>query len=63
MRVVVNNYGEPAEASVHQSTDADGNTMIEVMMERKIDDRVLRSSSPVHRQLKSMGLQTPVTRR
>ncbi len=63
VRVVVNNYGEPAEASVHQSTDADGNTMIEVMMERKIDDRVLRSSSPVHRQLKSMGLQTPVTRR
>jgi len=64
IKVVVNNYGEPTDASVQQSTDADGSTVIEVMMEKKIRDEVTRPSAATNRQLRgTYGLTNQVVRR
>lgn len=64
LRVEVKNYGEPANATVKQRTDADGNRFIEVMMERKIRDEVTRPSAKTNRALRgAYGFQQQVVSR
>ena len=59
--LTVNNNGEPADVSTKQTVDSDGNKHIEVMLDRKIDDRVLRPSSPANRGLRgTYGLKEQV---
>lgn len=62
--LTVNNNGEPVGATATQSVDSNGDRHIEVMLDKKIDDRVLRPSSPTNRQLRSRyGLSQQVVRR
>ncbi|MEQ1938620.1 phage tail length tape measure family protein [Mesorhizobium sp. CN5-321] len=64
LKVEVNNYGEPADATVSQRTDADGTRVLEVMMEKKIQDEVTRPSAQTNRNLRGMyGLSNQVVRR
>ncbi|MGN6549763.1 MAG: hypothetical protein ACTHJ3_07710 [Pararhizobium sp.] len=62
--VVVHNHGEPVNATAKQTTDANGNRQVEIMLDKKINDRVLRPSSPTNKQLRSAyGLSQQVMRR
>ncbi len=64
VKVVVNNYGEPADVSVNQRTDADGSRVVEVMLQKKIQDEVTRPSAATNRQLRgAYGLSSQVIRR
>ena len=64
INIQVNNYGEPAEATVNQTTDADGTRNIEVILEKKIRDEVTRPSAKTNRSLRgTFGLSNQVVTR
>src|SRR5690606_148301 len=52
LKVIINNYGEPVDATVTQGTDADGSRVVEVMLERNIQDEVTRPSAKSNRALR-----------
>jgi lambda family phage tail tape measure protein len=64
LRVVLNNSGEPMNASARDSTDPSGNRMLEIFLEKKIEDQVTRPSARTNRSLRgTYGLSTQVVRR
>ncbi|ODT10508.1 MAG: hypothetical protein ABS35_42030 [Kaistia sp. SCN 65-12] len=62
--VAVYNNGGAVNAEARQSTDANGDRMIEIFLEKKIQDEVTRPSASTNRQLRSAyGLSNQVVRR
>lgn len=64
LKVIINNNGQPMDATAKESSDASGNRVLEVFLEKKIQDEVTRSSAKTNRSLRGMyGLQQGVITR
>lgn len=62
--VVVNNNGPPMNATATEATDGSGNRVLEIFLEKKIQDEVGRPSAATNRQLRgTYGLSSQVVRR
>ena len=64
INIAVYNNGQPVDATAKQSTDGNGGRMVEIFLEKKIEDQVTRPSASTNRSLRqSFGLSQQVVRR
>lgn len=64
INVAVYNNGQPVDATAKQSTDGNGDRLVEIFLEKKIEDQVTRPSASTNRSLRqSFGLSQQVVRR
>lgn len=64
LRVVVNNNGPPMNATVNETADSNGDRMLEIFLEKKIEDQVTRPSASTNRALRgTYGLSNQMVRR
>lgn len=64
LKVVVNNNGPPMDATVNETADSNGDRMLEIFLEKKIEDQVTRPSASTNRALRgTYGLSNQMVRR